>query len=166
MIDMDRIIGDARHFTQWDLSDGYLSERIIREMPDQLDEIDLKLLAELERDADRPNVELARLVGLSPAATFNRVRRLKSSGVISAVVALHRDARRPGQADRAAPVPRVQAGAAGSGRRGVDLPRPPRGGGASSDLRPRSVPQFIGRWRKSCRLPACPTTSCAASRSP
>ena len=56
-------------------------------MPDQLDEIDLKLLAELERDADRPNVELARLVGLSPAATFNRVRRLKSSGVIAAVVA-------------------------------------------------------------------------------
>ena len=56
-------------------------------MPAQLDEIDLKLLAELERDADRTNVELARLVGLSPAATFNRVRRLKDSGVISAVVA-------------------------------------------------------------------------------
>ena len=56
-------------------------------MPDQLDEIDLKLLAELERDADRTNVELARIAGLSPAATFNRVRRLKESGVISAVVA-------------------------------------------------------------------------------
>jgi Lrp/AsnC family leucine-responsive transcriptional regulator len=56
-------------------------------MPDQLDEIDLKLLAELERDADRTNVELARLVGLSPAATFNRVRRLKDTGVIGAIVA-------------------------------------------------------------------------------
>ena len=56
-------------------------------MPDQLDEIDVKLLAELERDADRTNVELSRLAGLSPAATFNRVRRLKDTGVISAVVA-------------------------------------------------------------------------------
>src|SRR3954451_24361237 len=60
---------------------------MFREMPDQLDDIDLKLLAELERDADRTNVELARLVGLSPAATFNRVRRLKDTGVISAVIA-------------------------------------------------------------------------------
>src|SRR3954453_10913712 len=56
-------------------------------MAHQLDEIDLKLLAELETDADRPNVELARLIGLSPAATFNRVRRLKQSGVISRVTA-------------------------------------------------------------------------------
>src|SRR3954453_313989 len=52
-----------------------------------LDAIDVRLLKELERDADRPNVELARLVGLSPAATFNRVRRLKDSGVISGIVA-------------------------------------------------------------------------------
>jgi Lrp/AsnC family leucine-responsive transcriptional regulator len=56
-------------------------------MANSLDEIDLKLLAELERDADRTNVELARLVGLSPAATFNRVRRLKASGVIDRIVA-------------------------------------------------------------------------------
>src|SRR4051794_3908155 len=56
-------------------------------MPDSLDEIDVKLLAELERDADRPNVELARVIGLSPAATFNRVRRLKESGVISRITA-------------------------------------------------------------------------------
>jgi Lrp/AsnC family leucine-responsive transcriptional regulator len=47
-----------------------------------LDEIDVRLLRELEVDADRPNVELAGLVGLSPAATLNRVRRLKQSGVI------------------------------------------------------------------------------------
>jgi DNA-binding Lrp family transcriptional regulator len=38
-------------------------------------------------DADRTNVELARLVGLSPAATLNRVRRLKESGVIRKVAA-------------------------------------------------------------------------------
>jgi len=52
-----------------------------------LDNIDLKLLRELQEDADRPNVELARLVGLSPAATLNRVRRLKESGVIRSIAA-------------------------------------------------------------------------------
>ena len=43
------------------------------------------LLDELQKDADRPNVELARLAGLSPAATLNRVRRLKESGVIEGI---------------------------------------------------------------------------------
>jgi Lrp/AsnC family transcriptional regulator, leucine-responsive regulatory protein len=52
-----------------------------------LDEIDVRLLAELQTDADRPNVELARIVGLSPAATLNRVRRLKESGVIREITA-------------------------------------------------------------------------------
>jgi Lrp/AsnC family transcriptional regulator, leucine-responsive regulatory protein len=52
-----------------------------------LDPIDVRLLAELQQDADRPNVELARLVGLSPAATLNRVRRLKESGVVRRVSA-------------------------------------------------------------------------------
>jgi Lrp/AsnC family leucine-responsive transcriptional regulator len=52
-----------------------------------LDAIDVRLLKELETDADRPNVELARLVGLSPAATLNRVRRLKESGVIRRITA-------------------------------------------------------------------------------
>jgi Lrp/AsnC family transcriptional regulator, leucine-responsive regulatory protein len=52
-----------------------------------LDLIDLKLLEELQTDADRPNVELARIVGLSPAATLHRVRRLKESGIVRSVVA-------------------------------------------------------------------------------
>ncbi|WP_249010013.1 Lrp/AsnC family transcriptional regulator [Conexibacter sp. DBS9H8] len=52
-----------------------------------LDLIDLQLLEELQIDADRPNVELARIVGLSPAATLHRVRRLKESGLISRIVA-------------------------------------------------------------------------------
>src|SRR5688572_32842927 len=52
-----------------------------------LDEIDVRLLRELQLDADRPNVELARLVGLSPAATLNRVRRLKESGVLRRITA-------------------------------------------------------------------------------
>jgi Lrp/AsnC family leucine-responsive transcriptional regulator len=57
------------------------------EMAVTLDEIDVRLLKELEVDADRPNVELARLVGLSPAATLHRVRRLKESGVIRRIAA-------------------------------------------------------------------------------
>ncbi len=53
----------------------------------QLDLIDLRLLEELQRDADRSNVELARLVGLSPAASLNRIKRLKQSGLIRGIVA-------------------------------------------------------------------------------
>jgi Lrp/AsnC family leucine-responsive transcriptional regulator len=52
-----------------------------------LDSIDIQLLEELQRDADRPNVELARVVGLSPAATLHRVRRLKESGIVRGIVA-------------------------------------------------------------------------------
>ena len=48
----------------------------------KLDEVDIQLLTALQADADRTNVELARLVGLSPAATLHRVRALKESGVI------------------------------------------------------------------------------------
>ena len=50
-----------------------------------LDEVDVKLLTALQEDADRTNVELARLTGLSPAATLHRVRRLKESGVIRVI---------------------------------------------------------------------------------
>jgi Lrp/AsnC family leucine-responsive transcriptional regulator len=48
----------------------------------KLDEIDIRLLTELQADADRTNVELARITGLSPAATLHRVRALKESGVV------------------------------------------------------------------------------------
>jgi Lrp/AsnC family leucine-responsive transcriptional regulator len=56
-------------------------------MPPELDLIDRQLLEELQADADRANVELARTVGLSPAATLHRVRRLKQSGIVRAIVA-------------------------------------------------------------------------------
>jgi Lrp/AsnC family transcriptional regulator, leucine-responsive regulatory protein len=56
-------------------------------MAASLDAIDVRLLTELQTDADRPNVELARIVGLSPAATLNRVRRLKESGVLRRISA-------------------------------------------------------------------------------
>src|SRR6266700_45528 len=53
----------------------------------ELDEVDVLLLTALQEDADRTNVELARLAGLSPAATLHRVRRLKESGVIRVISA-------------------------------------------------------------------------------
>jgi Lrp/AsnC family transcriptional regulator, leucine-responsive regulatory protein len=56
-------------------------------MPVQLDEIDIQLLTALQEDADRTNVDLARLTGLSPAATLHRVRSLKQSGVIRVISA-------------------------------------------------------------------------------
>src|ERR1700678_2933289 len=52
-----------------------------------LDDVDIILLNALQEDADRTNVELARLAGLSPAATLHRVRRLKESGVIRVISA-------------------------------------------------------------------------------
>lgn len=52
-----------------------------------LDDVDLQLLTLLQADADRTNVELARLVELSPAATMHRVRRLKRDGVVAAITA-------------------------------------------------------------------------------
>jgi Lrp/AsnC family transcriptional regulator, leucine-responsive regulatory protein len=53
----------------------------------ELDDVDVQLLTALQEDADRTNVELARLAGLSPAATLHRVRRLKESGVIRIISA-------------------------------------------------------------------------------
>ncbi len=60
---------------------------IYRKMAVELDEVDIKLLTALQADADCTNVELARLVGLSPAATLHRVRWLKESGVIRIISA-------------------------------------------------------------------------------
>jgi Lrp/AsnC family leucine-responsive transcriptional regulator len=53
-----------------------------------LDEIDCVLLAALQERGDTPNLELARVVGLSPAATSRRVQRLRADGVIEAIRAV------------------------------------------------------------------------------
>jgi Lrp/AsnC family transcriptional regulator, leucine-responsive regulatory protein len=57
------------------------------EMAVELDEVDVRLLTALQEDADRTNLELARVAGLSAAATLHRVRRLKESGVIRIISA-------------------------------------------------------------------------------
>lgn len=53
-----------------------------------LDTIDRRILRELQRDASRSNLELARQVGTSPATCLRRVRRLVELGVIIRTVAL------------------------------------------------------------------------------
>ncbi|HUA49242.1 MAG TPA: Lrp/AsnC family transcriptional regulator [Solirubrobacteraceae bacterium] len=53
-----------------------------------LDEIDCAILATLQDRGDIPNVELARRVGLSPAATLRRVQRLRTTGVIERIGAV------------------------------------------------------------------------------
>jgi Lrp/AsnC family transcriptional regulator, leucine-responsive regulatory protein len=53
-----------------------------------LDDIDCALLDALQERGDVPNVELARAVGLSPAATSRRVQRLRADGVVEAIRAV------------------------------------------------------------------------------
>jgi Lrp/AsnC family leucine-responsive transcriptional regulator len=81
------MIGRIRMNSSHHLTVTRVRETIFRQMAIPLDTIDIQLLQELQQDADRPNVELARIVGLSPAATLHRVRRLKESGIVSGIVA-------------------------------------------------------------------------------
>ena len=53
-----------------------------------LDDTDLRILAELQRDGSLSNVELARRVHLSPSPCLARVKALDASGVIDRYVAL------------------------------------------------------------------------------
>ncbi len=48
----------------------------------ELDKIDRRILAELQRDARIANVALAERVGLSPSPCLRRVKRLEAEGVI------------------------------------------------------------------------------------
>ncbi len=49
----------------------------------KLDRIDIKILAELQKNGNITNANLANAVGLSPSPCLQRVKRLESSGVIS-----------------------------------------------------------------------------------
>ena len=53
------------------------------EASQQLDRYDLALLRELQADARLSNAELAERIGLSPAPTWRRVRRLEERGYIT-----------------------------------------------------------------------------------
>ncbi|RCK26823.1 Lrp/AsnC family transcriptional regulator [Thalassospira sp. GO-4] len=54
----------------------------------ELDQIDLKILRQLQENADIPNAELAEKIGLSPSACLRRVAKLRETGVIRKTVAV------------------------------------------------------------------------------
>src|SRR5262245_7205372 len=54
----------------------------------RVDEIDAKILRELQQHGCIPNVELANRVGLSAAPCLRRVRALEEAGIIRGYVAL------------------------------------------------------------------------------
>ncbi|SMB92688.1 Lrp/AsnC family transcriptional regulator [Deinococcus hopiensis] len=54
----------------------------------ELDDTDRHILRVLQTDARMPNTELADEIGLTPAPTLRRVRRLEEEGIISRYVAL------------------------------------------------------------------------------
>jgi Winged helix-turn-helix DNA-binding len=51
-------------------------------VPKNLDEIDLRILAEIQADGRITNVELAKRVGISPPPCLRRVRTLEDAGYI------------------------------------------------------------------------------------
>lgn len=53
-----------------------------------IDEIDKRILRELQADGRVQNVELARRVGLSPSPCLRRVRRLEEAGIVRGYAAL------------------------------------------------------------------------------
>jgi DNA-binding Lrp family transcriptional regulator len=57
-------------------------------MRESLDPTDRKILNILQADGGISNVELARRVGMAPATTLERVRKLKQHGFITRTVAL------------------------------------------------------------------------------
>jgi DNA-binding Lrp family transcriptional regulator len=54
----------------------------------ELDEIDRRILAALQKDGRLQNVELAKKVGLSPSPCLRRVKLLEENGIIERYVAL------------------------------------------------------------------------------
>ena len=57
-------------------------------MAARLDEMDRKILAELQEDAEQSLDEIARKVGSSKTPVWNRIRRMREAGVILRQTAL------------------------------------------------------------------------------
>jgi DNA-binding Lrp family transcriptional regulator len=62
---------------------GPVTEPAEQDQPVMLDRYDLALLRELQADARLSNAELAHRIGLSPAPTWRRVKRLEAQGYIT-----------------------------------------------------------------------------------
>ncbi len=57
-------------------------------MAEKLDAIDLKIMREIQRDANQPLEALAKKVGSSKTPVWNRIRKLRDTGVIRETVAV------------------------------------------------------------------------------
>jgi len=57
-------------------------------MADRIDDLDRNILAILQQDADVPLDEIARRLGASKTPVWNRIRKMKASGLIKGEVAL------------------------------------------------------------------------------
>lgn len=55
---------------------------------EDLDDLDLRLLEALQRDASVSNQDLAQMLGISPATCLRRTRRLRQAGLIERQMAL------------------------------------------------------------------------------
>ncbi len=54
----------------------------MKNSPEKLDKIDLKILKILQENSKITNLDLSKRIGLSPAPTLERVKKLENSGVI------------------------------------------------------------------------------------
>jgi DNA-binding Lrp family transcriptional regulator len=57
-------------------------------MPEKLDKIDLKILRILQENSKITNLDLSKKIGLSPAPTLERVKKLENNEVISSYHAI------------------------------------------------------------------------------
>jgi len=57
-------------------------------MPEKLDKIDLKILKILQENSKITNLDLSKKIGLSPAPTLERVKKLENNEVISSYHAI------------------------------------------------------------------------------
>ena len=57
-------------------------------MSDKLDKIDLKILRILQENSKITNLDLSKKIGLSPAPTLERVKKLEHSGVVESYHAM------------------------------------------------------------------------------
>lgn len=64
------------------LQRSFFSNNTNRKMSDKLDKIDLKILKILQDSSKITNLELSKRIGLSPAPTLERVKKLESAEVV------------------------------------------------------------------------------------
>lgn len=65
-----------------------LSNNSIAPRTAKLDDVDLRIMRELQQSSNITNSDLAKRIGISPPSTLERVRKLEKCGVITGYVAL------------------------------------------------------------------------------